>query len=142
MASVNKCILVGNLGRDPEIKMTPSGQKVANFSIATTEKFTDRNGQKQDKTEWHNIVIWGKLAEVVEKYVKKGSSVYLEGKITTRNWDDATTGKKVYKTEVVAYSMQMLGGSSEGRGQQAQRQRPPNSQQAPVADIPDDNLPF
>ena len=121
MTVLNKVMLIGNLGRDPEIKMTPSGQKVATFSIATTERYTDRNGQKQEKTEWHNIVAWRKLAEIIERYVKKGSSIYIEGKLTTRSWDDPQSGQKRYKTEIVANQMQMLGGRSDGFNQDSGR---------------------
>lgn len=109
MAGVNKVILIGNLGRDPELKYTPGGQPVATFSLATTERRVDKNGQRQDRTEWHNIVAWGKLAELVNQYLKKGRSAYIEGRITTRSWDDRD-GNKKYKTEIVANQIQFLGG--------------------------------
>lgn len=136
MASVNKVILVGNLGRDPEIKMTPSGQKVASFSIATTEKYNDKQGQKQEKTDWHNIVAWSRLAEIIEQYVRKGSSVYIEGKLTTRSWDDQQ-GQKKYRTEVIANQLQMLGGRSEAPAQDNMNQDP-NYGSMPA----DEDLPF
>ncbi len=107
---VNKVILVGCLGKDPELKFTPSGQAVCNFSLATSESFKDKNGEKQSKTEWHNIVIWGKPAEIANQYLKKGSQVYLEGKITTRSWDDKE-GNKKYTTEIVVNSFQFLSGT-------------------------------
>jgi single-strand DNA-binding protein len=110
---VNKVILVGNLGKDPEFKYTPGGQPVATFSLATSERFTDKNGQRQDRTEWHNIVMWGKQAELANQYLKKGRTVYIEGKITTRSWDDKD-GNKKYKTEIVANTMQFIGGSGGG----------------------------
>jgi single-strand DNA-binding protein len=113
MASVNKVILVGNLGRDPEVKLTPNGKRVASFSIATTERFSDQQGNRQEKTEWHNIVAWGKVAEIVQQYARKGSSIYVEGKLTTHSWDDQS-GQKRYRTEVVANSIQLLGGLSGG----------------------------
>jgi single-strand DNA-binding protein len=108
MAGVNKAILIGNLGKDPELKYLPSGQAVANFSLATTERRTDKNGQRQDRTEWHNIVVYGKTAEVVNQYLKKGRSAYIEGRITTRSWDDRD-GNKKYRTEIVANTVQFLG---------------------------------
>lgn len=133
---VNKVILVGGLGKDPELKFTPSGQAVCNFSLATSESFKDKNGEKQSKTEWHNIVIWGKLAEIANQYLKKGSQVYLEGKITTRSWDDKD-GNKKYTTEIVVSSFQFLSGTKgkdEGEQQQSQ----------PVGSNTEDNsdLPF
>jgi single-strand DNA-binding protein len=116
MAGVNKAILIGNLGKDPELKYLPSGQAVANFSLATTERRTDKNGQRQDRTEWHNIVVYGKTAEVVNQYLKKGRSAYIEGRITTRSWDDRD-GNKKYRTEIVANTVQFLG-SPGGSGPQ------------------------
>ncbi len=115
MAAVNKVILVGNLGRDPELRRTQSGSAVTNFSIATTEKFKDKNGQQQDQTEWHNIVAWEKPAEILAQYLKKGSSVYIEGKLRTRSWED--NGTKKYRTEVLVREFQFLGGRNDG-GQQ------------------------
>jgi single-strand DNA-binding protein len=118
MASVNKVILVGRLGKDPEIRSTPQGTSVARFTIATDEKFTDRNGEKQERTEWHNIVAWSRLAEICGQYLKKGKLVYIEGSIRTDSWDDKETGVKKYRTEVIANTMQMLDrrGEDEGGG--------------------------
>ncbi len=123
--SVNKVILVGNLGKDPELRYTPSGAAVATFSIATTERYKDRDGNRQEKTEWHNIVAWRQLAEICGKYLHKGKQVYIEGKIQTRSYDDRD-GNKRYITEIVADQMQMLGGRDDqgsgggyGGGQQA-----------------------
>jgi single-strand DNA-binding protein len=110
---VNKVILVGNLGKDPELKYTPGGQAVATFSLATSERVTDKSGQRQDRTEWHNIVVWGKQAELANQYLKKGRTVYIEGKITTRSWDDKD-GNKKYRTEIVAFTMQFIGGNGGG----------------------------
>jgi single-strand DNA-binding protein len=108
MASVNKVILVGNLGKDPDLRFMPNGDAVCNFSIATTENWKDKNGQKQEKTEWHNIVIYRKLAEIAGEYLKKGRPVYIEGRLQTRKWQDKE-GADRYTTEVIADSMQMLG---------------------------------
>ena len=105
---INKVILVGRLGKDPEIRSTPSGTSVASFSLATDEKFTDRNGEKQERTEWHNIVAWGKLAEICGQYLKKGKLVYIDGSIRTDSWDDKESGQKKYRTEIVANTMKML----------------------------------
>jgi single-strand DNA-binding protein len=111
MAGINKVILVGNLGKDPELRHTPQGMAVANFSIATSESWTDKSGQKQERTEWHRIVVWGKLAELCGKYLQKGRQVYIEGKLQTRAWDDKE-GQKRYTTEVVASGVQFLGGAA------------------------------
>ncbi|MBD3422329.1 MAG: single-stranded DNA-binding protein [Chitinivibrionales bacterium] len=111
MASVNKAILIGNLGKDPELKYTPGGQAVTTFPIATTERWNDKSGQRQEKTEWHNIVVWGKMAETANQYLSKGRPVYIEGRISTRSWDDRD-GNKRYRTEIVAQSFQFLGSSS------------------------------
>ncbi len=106
--SVNKVILVGNLGKDPELRYTPSGAAVTTFSMATTERYKDREGNRQEKTEWHNIVAWRQLAEICGKFLHKGKQVYIEGKIQTRSYDDRD-GNKRYITEIVADQMQMLG---------------------------------
>jgi len=107
MAGVNKVILIGNLGKDPEVRHLEGGAAVANFPLATTETFKDKNGNRQEQTEWHNIVVWRGLAEVAEKYLKKGMTIYLEGKLRTRSWDDKE-GNKRYTTEVVGDSFTML----------------------------------
>jgi len=108
MGSLNKVMIIGNLGKDPEVRAVTSGAKVANFSVATTESYTDKTGQKVDKTEWHNIVMWRGLAEVAEKYLRKGAQVYVEGRLQTRSWDDQN-GQRKYMTEIVADNMVMLG---------------------------------
>lgn len=110
MAGINKVIIVGNLGKDPELRHTPQGQAVCNFSIATSESWTDKGGQKQERTEWHRVVVWGKLGELCGKYLAKGRQVYVEGKLQTRAWDDKD-GQKRYTTEVVANTVQFLGGA-------------------------------
>ncbi len=108
MAGVNKVILVGNLGKDPDVRTIESGRKVANFPIATTEVYRDKNGERVENTEWHNIVLWGNQAEVAEKYLQKGNQVYVEGKLRTRSYEDKE-GVKKYITEVVGQVMTMLG---------------------------------
>jgi len=115
---INKVILVGRLGKDPEVRSTPSGTSVAKFSLATDERFTDKSGEKQDRTEWHNIVAWGKLGEICGQYLRKGKLVYIEGSIRTDSWDDKESGQKKYRTEIVARDMKMLDrrGDDEGGG--------------------------
>ena len=120
---VNKVILVGNLGRDPEVRSTPSGQQVASFTMATERRWKDKNGQRQKETEWHNIVVWGKQAEIAGQYLTKGKQIYLEGRLQTRSWDDKNSGEKRYRTEVICDNFQMLGsargGEFEGGGDRA-----------------------
>lgn len=114
MASVNKVIVLGNLGKDPELRHLPNGDAVCNFSLATTESWKDKDGNKQDKTEWHNVVIFRKLAEIAGEYLKKGRPVYIEGRLQTRKWQDKE-GKDRYTTEIVADQMQMLGSREEAK---------------------------
>ncbi len=113
---VNKVILVGNLGKDPEVGYTQSGTALCKFSLATGESYVNNAGERQDKTEWHNIVVWGKQGENVGKYLSKGRQVYIEGKIQTRSWDDEKTGQKKYMTEINAQRVVFLGGRSDGGG--------------------------
>jgi len=113
--SVNKAIVLGNLGQDPDVRSTSSGQMVANLSVATNRVWNDRNGQRQEETEWHRIVAFGKLAEIIEQYLKKGDQVYFEGRLQTRSWEDKS-GEKRYTTEIVAQEMQMLGSGGGGGG--------------------------
>ena len=113
MASVNKVILVGNLGRDPEVRFMPNGEAVCNFSIATTDSWKDKSGAKQERTEWHNIVMYRKLAEIAGEYLKKGRPVYVEGRLQTRKWQ-TKEGQDRYTTEIIADQMQMLGGRDGG----------------------------
>lgn len=119
MASVNKVILIGNLGRDPETRYMPDGGAITNISVATTDVWKDKNGEKQEKTEWHRVAFFGKLAEIAGEYLKKGSQVYVEGRLQTRKWQDKD-GQDKYTTEVVADRMQMLG-SRQGMGGGAER---------------------
>ena len=138
MAGVNKVILSGNLGSDPELKYTPSGTAVANFSLATTEQWTNKDGEKGEKTEWHRIVAWRRLGEICGEYLHKGKQVYIEGKIQTRAWEDRE-GNKRYTTEVVANTMQMLGSPGRGGKATSSEERFPNEE--PVS-IPEDDIPF
>lgn len=121
---LNKVLLIGNLGKDPEMRSLPSGQPVASFTLATSRRWRDKNGQKQEQTEWHQIVIFGKQAEIAGQYLTKGKQIYVEGRIQTRSWDDRTSGEKKYRTEIVCDNFQMLGsrgggGDFEGAGPSA-----------------------
>ncbi|MEK9867699.1 MAG: single-stranded DNA-binding protein [Betaproteobacteria bacterium] len=116
MASVNKVILVGNLGRDPEVRYMPSGDAMVNLSLATTDTWKDKNGDRQEKTEWHRVVMFGRLAEIAGEYLKKGSQAYIEGRLQTRKWTDKE-GQDKYTTEIVGDRMQMLGGRSSSGGE-------------------------
>jgi single-strand DNA-binding protein len=140
MASVNKVILVGNLGRDPEIRYTQQGTAVANFSLATTNRFKSRSGEMEERTEWHRIVAWDKLAEICGQYLAKGRQVYIEGRLQTREWEDKD-GNKRSTTEVVAQTMQMLG---RREGQSSTSSAPPSggAPEQPLGDVPDDEIPF
>jgi single-strand DNA-binding protein len=138
MASVNKVILLGNLGADPEIRYTPSGTAVANFRLATHEQWTNKNGEKEERTEWHRIVAWARLGEICGEYLHKGSQIYIEGRLQTRPWEDRD-GNKRYTTEIVALAMQMLGGPRKGGEADAVEERYPSEE--PIT-IPDDDIPF
>jgi single-strand DNA-binding protein len=115
MASVNKVILIGNLGRDPELRYTQGGQAVANFTLATTDRFSSKDGERQERTEWHRIVAWARTAELCAQYLSKGRSVYIEGRLQTREWEDKE-GQKRRTTEIVAQTVQFLGGREGGSG--------------------------
>jgi single-strand DNA-binding protein len=149
MASVNKVILVGNLGKDPELRYMPDGKAVANMTLATTETWKDKAGEKQEKTEWHRISMFGKVAEIAGEYLKKGSSAYFEGRIQTRKWTDKE-GQDRYTTEVVADRMQMLGSRSGGSSSPMSDERgaAPADKPAPAAkagggfDDMEDDIPF
>ena len=156
--SVNKVILVGHLGKDPEVKYTPSGTPVAKFSLATNERFKDKEGNWQDRTEWHNITAWQRTAEIAGEYLKKGSQVYIEGRLRTDSWDDKETGQKKYRTEIVVNDLVLLGGrgggggdmgeggggrsrgASSGGGMDQRTPEPDNVSQA--AQITDEDIPF
>ncbi|CAM3987650.1 single-stranded DNA-binding protein [Bordetella tumulicola] len=169
MASVNKVILVGNLGRDPEVRYSPDGAAICNVSIATTSQWKDKaSGERREETEWHRVVMYNRLAEIAGEYLKKGRPVYIEGRLKTRKWQDKDTGADRYSTEIVADQMQMLGGREGGgeggyggggydesapRQQRAPAQRPPAQRPASAAAAPaagaaanladmDDDIPF
>ena len=139
MASVNKVILVGNLGRDPEVRYSPEGSAICNVSLATTSQWKDRNsGEKREETEWHRVVFYNRLAEIAGEFLKKGSSIYIEGRLKTRKWQDKESGQDRYATEIVADQMQMLGGNpagnsgehsggTDGNAYQQARNNPPES---------------
>lgn len=129
MAGVNKVILIGNLGKKPELRRTPSGTAVSDFSLATSKKFKDQSGQSQTKSEWHNIVCWNKTAEIAAQYLNKGSKVYIEGELETQSWDDQN-GKKQYKTVIVVRELKMLDSKPQGNGGGYQQQ--PSYQQPQV----------
>jgi single-strand DNA-binding protein len=137
MASVNKVILVGNLARDPELRYAPSGDAIANFSMATTDTWKDKSGAKQERTEWHRISMFGKLAEIAGEYLKKGSSCYVEGKLQTRKWQDKE-GNERQTTEIVADRMQMLGGKADkGGSTESSSPQPSRSTESPNGPMED-----
>lgn len=151
--SVNKVILIGNLGKDPEVKYTPQGTPVAKLALATNERYKDKEGQWQDRTEWHNVVLWQRLAEIAGEYLKKGSKVYIEGRLQTRSWEDKQTNQKKYMTEVVANDLVLLGGRGEGAESSSGHartatagnnfdQRTPEPETAPSTPISDEDIPF
>ena len=150
--SVNKVILLGNVGKDPEIRSTGGGTMVANFTLATSDRQKDAQGNWQDRTEWHNLVAFTRLAEIVRDYVKKGSKLYIEGKIQTRSWDDKETGVKKYRTEIIVNDLSLLSGREDGSGSGGHSrqsgssspydQRQPAGHDEAPADISDDDIPF
>ena len=142
--SLNKVQIIGNLGKDPEVKYTQSGTAIANFSVATSNSFKDKSGEWQERTEWINITAWAKLAEICEKYIHKGSKVYLEGRLETQSWDDKKSGEKKYKTVVVASDLIMLDGKSSGNGESSERtsSRRGGSEVSEDNPISDSDVPF
>ena len=141
MAGVNKVILVGNLGKDPEVRYLEGGTAVAKFSLATSESYKDKTGKKVDQTEWHNIVLWRGLAEVAEKYLKKGMQVYIEGKIRSRSWEDKE-GVKKYTTEIIAENLNILGKKEDRDGNAAHESSNETSNVTTAANESTDDLPF
>lgn len=133
---LNKVMLIGRLTRDPEVRTTPNGAKVASFGLATGFTWTDQSGQKKEQTEFHNVVLWRGLAGIAEQYLKKGSQVYIEGRLTTRSWDDKQSGQKRYRTEVIADSMIMLGKPGSGSSS-ANVPSEPAEQRAPSDNLPE-----
>lgn len=151
--SVNRVFLLGNVGKDPEIRSTAGGTMVASFGLATSERTKDGQGNWQDRTEWHNIVVYGRLAEIVRDYVKKGSKLFIEGRIQTRNWDDKEhAGRKVYRTEIIVSDLSLLSGRDDGgsysrpssasAANEDQRQPAGPDDFAQSAEISDDDIPF
>ena len=153
--SVNKVILLGFVGKDPEIRSTPSGTMVANFTLATSDRQKDAQGNWQDHTEWHNLVAFSRTAEIIRDYVKKGSKLYVEGRIQTRSWDDKESGQKRYRTEIIVFDLSLLSARDEGAGAYSRAtspasstanfdQRPPAGQDdvAQATGISDDDIPF
>ncbi len=151
MAGVNKVILLGNLGKDPEVRVFEGGTKKASFTLATGETFLDKSGQRQDRTEWHNVVFWGNIVDVIEKYLKKGSQIYIEGRITSRSYDDKE-GQKRYITEILGQNMTLLGGKPSANGENSDNSYQGNSNSKQevaesvnaniMADNSSDDLPF
>lgn len=148
--SVNKVILVGNVGGDPDVKYTPSGTPVAKFSLATNESYKDKSGEWQERVEWHNVIAWQRLAEIVGEYVQKGRKLYIEGRLQTSNWQDRQSGEKKYRTEIVARDIVLLGdgngnGHRTGQPEPNPRQLQPHYEQeidAAEAGITDQDIPF
>jgi single-strand DNA-binding protein len=149
--SVNKVILIGNLGKDPEVKYTPQGTAVARITLATNERYKDKSGEWQDRTEWHNVVLWQRQAEIAGEYLKKGSKVYVEGRLQTRSWDDKQTNQKKYMTEVVVNDLVLLSGRGDGGegsppgsrgGANHFDQRTPEPEPVGTSPITDEDIPF
>ncbi len=148
--SVNKVILLGNVGKDPDIRSTPSGTMVANFTLATSDRYQDAQGNWQDRTEWHSLVAFKRTAEIIRDYVKKGSKLYIEGKLQTGSWDDKQTGQKRYKTEIIVNDISLLSGRDEGGSRasapaSAYDQRPAaggGDDFSQAAEISDEDIPF
>ena len=144
MASLNKVMLIGNLGKDPEVRFTASGQAVASFSLATSEKFKGKSGEWEERTEWHNITLWGKLAEIAGEYLSKGKTIYVEGRLQTRKWQDKS-GNDRYTTDIVGDKMQMLSAKGERSGGSGDTSSAPKSSGASSYEEPpfqDDDIPF
>jgi single-strand DNA-binding protein len=142
--SVNKVTILGRLGSDPEVKYLPSGQAVCNFSVATSEAWADKTGNKQERTEWHRIVVWGKLAESCSTYLSKGKQVYLEGALQTRSWEDKS-GKKLYTTEVVAKTVQFIGAKGVASSSEGSHSQPNDNMEEDLAvdsNFTSDDIPF
>lgn len=139
---VNKVILIGNLGKDPETRYMPNGNAVANVTVATNESWKDKqSGEAQERTEWHNVVFYSRLAEIVGEYLRKGSQIYIEGSLRTRKWQDKS-GNDRYTTEIIASELQMLGGGAQEPQQQQRQKRPAPQQPAATQNDFDDDIPF
>jgi single-strand DNA-binding protein len=140
--SVNKVILVGNVGQDPEVKYTPSGTPVAKLSLATNERFKDRSDEWQERTEWHSIIAWQRLAEIVGEYIKKGSKLYIEGKLQTSSWEDRQSGSKRYRTEIVARDIVLLGSHENPDDSHQKRNGREQETYGSSSEITDEDIPF
>jgi single-strand DNA-binding protein len=141
--SVNKVILVGNVGKDPDVKYTPSGVPVAKFSLATNERFKDKSGEWQERTEWHSVIAWQRLAEIVGEYVQKGNKLYVEGRLQTSSWEDRQSGDKKYKTEIVAHDLVLLGSNNGARDANVpQRSHAEHTEEDSSGSITDEDIPF
>jgi single-strand DNA-binding protein len=139
--SINKVILVGNVGKDPEVKYTPNGVALAKFSMATNERFKDKSGEWQDRTEWHNVLAWQRLAEIVGEYVQQGAKLYIEGKLQTSSWEDRNNGEKKYRTEIVARDIVLLG-SREMASKEVRNSAEEEREQVHAGEITDEDIPF
>lgn len=142
MRSINRVTLLGNVGREPSIKYTPQGTAVARISLATNERLKDKNGDWQERAEWHNVVLWQRLAEVAGQYLKKGSRIYLEGRLQTRSWDDKQAAQKRYATEIVATDLVLLSDRPEGTRGDTDPEIPPGTAITPEHSITDEDIPF
>jgi single-strand DNA-binding protein len=142
--SLNRVQLIGNVGKDPEVKFTPQGTAVAKLSIATNERFKDSKGEWQDRAEWHNVVLWQRMAEIAGEYIKKGSKVFIEGRLQTRSWDDKESGTKKYMTEVIGENLILLGGKPDDghANSQSESVREPELVGAAAGPITDEDIPF
>jgi single stranded DNA-binding protein (ssb) len=141
--SINKVILVGNVGKDPEVKYTPSGVAVAKFTLATTERFKDNSGEWQDRCEWHSVLAWQRLAEIVGEYVHKGTKLYLEGKLQTSSWEDRNSGERKYRTEIVAREIVLLGSrETSGDGSRSRAEEDLDPVHTGEGDNVDSDIPF
>ena len=140
--SVNKVILVGNVGQDPEVKYTASGLPVAKLSLATNERFKDRNDAWQDRTEWHSVVAWQRLAEIVGEYVRKGSKLYIEGKLQTSTWEDKQSGERKFRTEIVARDVVLLGARDDGEEARAEARGEESNAEPAASGVADSEIPF
>jgi single-strand DNA-binding protein len=149
--SVNKVILLGNVGKDPEVKFLPSGLPVANLTLATSDRFKDKAGEWQDRTEWHNLTAYQRTAEIIRDYVKKGAKLYVEGRIQTRSWDDQASGQKKYRTEIIVNDVVLLSGRGEGESggggprpntSSFDQRQPVHHEEFAGTEITDDDIPF
>jgi single-strand DNA-binding protein len=140
--SINKVILIGHVGKDPEIKYTPGGAALAKFSLATNERFKDKSGEWQERTEWHNIVAWQRVAEIIGEYVKKGAKLFIEGRLQTSSWEDRKSGETKYRVEIVAREILLLDGKETDRNENRDHADEPRESQPVSGEITDEDIPF